>query len=76
MSFLYFNYLNVIIFLNLDSANRNIGTPIHVITTNSPNATCPIDKTSGNPYSLFNIQPTISPLKIVGQIDAIKSLVL
>ena len=49
---------------------------MHVITTNSPNATCPIDKTNGKPYSLFNIQPTISPLNIVGQIEAIKSLAL
>ena len=49
---------------------------MHVIITNSPNATCPIDRINGNPYSLFNIQPTISPLNIVGQIDAIKSLAL
>ena len=70
------NYLNVIAFLNLEPANRNKGTPMQVITTNSPNATCPIDKTSGKPYNIFSIQPIISPLNSVGQIDAIRSLAL
>ena len=70
------NYLNVIAFLSLDPATRNKGTPIHVITTNSPNATSPIDKISGSPYNLFNIQPMISPLKTVGQIDATNNLIL